>query len=89
LVALRKIPILWGELLDDQYVGDYFGTIEEYVNDCPSTIKLDPSVLSDAIKMEFNVYISSNAFNHFNFYPDDIAGVMIHEGTHTWQEQTA
>jgi hypothetical protein len=39
--------------------------------------------------IDYSVYITDLTFTVFDFYPDDVAGVMIHEGTHAWQESLA
>jgi len=39
--------------------------------------------------IDSSVYITDRAFTDYDFYPDDIAAVMIHEGTHAWQEKMA
>ena len=46
------------------------------------------SVPSNVIHIDSSVYITDLAFA-FAEKPDDIAGVMIHEATHAWQEYVA
>jgi len=35
------------------------------------------------------IYVTSGTFESFNFYPDDVAGTMMHEAVHAWQEDIA
>ncbi len=44
---------------------------------------------SQATHMDYSIYIFKNAFTSSHFNPDNIAGTMIHEAMHAWQEYTA
>jgi len=39
--------------------------------------------------MDYSVYITELAYKDFDFAPDDVGGIMIHEATHAWQEALA
>ncbi len=60
--------------------------IEESENQCSL---LSSSIPSQAIQMDYSVYIPKHTFTTWNFNPDDIAGIMIHEAVHAWQESGA
>jgi RHS repeat-associated protein len=39
--------------------------------------------------MDYSVNITELAYKNFDFAPDDVGGIMIHEVTHAWQEALA
>lgn len=45
--------------------------------------------MAAASHIDQSIYITDFAFTWYDFNPDDIAGVMIHEATHAWQESVA
>jgi hypothetical protein len=66
---------------------EYPGEIFEYSNtSCGLRSFSDPT---DAIYLDYGIYITTFTFTKLKFYPDDIVGVMMHEATHAWQEYVA
>jgi hypothetical protein len=42
-----------------------------------------------AIHIDYGIYITRRTFPYWDYKPDDIAGIMIHEAVHAWQESAA
>ncbi len=63
------------------------GTLIEYssLNQC-AVFSLTSDIPSQATHLDYSVYITDEAFTHYDFHPDDVAGIMIHEAVHAWQE---
>ena len=50
----------------------------------------DSTIPEQATHIDYSIYITTRAFTDFeDYYPDDIAAIMIHEATHAWQESVA
>ena len=69
----------WAEYIDPT-------VIEFAVDRCSLLSATNPGV---AERMDRSVYILGEAFFAFEFYPDDVASVMLHEAVHAWQEWQA
>ena len=41
---------------------------------------------SQATHIDYSIYITDEAYTYYDFHPDDVAGTMIHEAVHAWQE---
>jgi hypothetical protein len=49
---------------------------------------LSTDTLDQAKHIDYSIYITKRAFTDWDYKPDDIAGIMIHEAVHAWQENT-
>ncbi len=50
---------------------------------------LSTNIPSDAIHIDYSIYITRHTFSDWKYNPDDIGGIMIHEAVHAWQESVA
>ncbi len=50
---------------------------------------LSTSIPLNAIHIDYSIYITGHTFADWEYKPDDIAGIMIHEAVHAWQESVA
>jgi len=64
------------------------GTIIE-VSEQHQLREFSTAVPSEGGHINTTVYITEHAFPDWKYNPDDIAGIMIHEATHAWQESVA
>ena len=51
--------------------------------------RIDSAILESLMYIDSSVYILDISFSRYEFNPDDIASVMIHEAVHAWQESVA
>jgi RHS repeat-associated protein len=80
---------------DDVYgFGAWFSSVIEHPGNVlefssTSCKRLSFGDLEDAVYLDYGIYITTFTFTGLEFYPDDIAAVMIHEAAHAWQEEGA
>jgi hypothetical protein len=86
--------------LDDQIIEGYSSWffIEQSMNkditglifeDGRSCVAIRSDLPRSLQHFDYSVYITDKAFSLYDFNPDDIASIMIHEGVHAWQESLA
>ena len=46
-------------------------------------------VPSLALVIDYSIYVTKHTYPDWKFRPDDIAGIMLHEAVHAWQESVA
>jgi hypothetical protein len=65
----------------------YVGEILEFSSSSCRLLSFDNP--DDATYIDNGIYITTYVFTNYKFHPDDVAGTMLHEAVHAWQEEAA
>jgi len=63
--------------------------IDDFVDEGDRCQIVNTNIPDTLVRFDNSVYIFDRAFTNYDFYPDDVASIMIHEGVHAWQENIA
>ncbi|MBX3036349.1 MAG: RHS repeat-associated core domain-containing protein [Anaerolineales bacterium] len=75
-------PFLWAERNINR-------TLSGYIEEGDACQIISTTIPETLVRFDNSVYIFDTAFTNYNFNPDDVASIMIHEGVHAWQEEIA
>ena len=66
---------------------NYLGTMFEFSDQRCGV--LSSVIPPEALHIDYSIYITKHTFSDWKYSPDDLAGIMIHEAVHAWQESVA
>jgi hypothetical protein len=72
---------------DERYAGR--NDVFIYVLEVTQCVVYSPLSNNNLAKWDDTIYITSAAFTTRKFHPDDVAGTLLHEAVHAWQEAVA
>jgi RHS repeat-associated protein len=81
-IAEGFTPFLWVERNINR-------TLSGYIEEGDVCQIISTTIPETLVRFDNSVYIFDTAFTNYNFHPDDVASIMIHEGVHAWQEEIA